>query len=54
MNRYNLITDLFNEEYEREVVQQVELELEAYQKVAVKLEAAVKAGEVNISSLKEP
>ncbi|KAL5108305.1 hypothetical protein TcWFU_000087 [Taenia crassiceps] len=42
MNRYNLITDLFNEEYEREVVQQVETELAAYKKVAEKLEAAVR------------
>lgn len=51
MNRHNLITDLFNEEYEREVVQQVETELAAYKKVAEKLEAAVGVGEVDLKCL---
>ncbi|VDM35769.1 unnamed protein product [Hydatigera taeniaeformis] len=51
MNRHNLITDLFNEEYEREVVQQVETELASYKKVAEKLEAAVGAGEVDLNWL---
>ena len=53
-SRYNLITDLFNEEYEREEVQQVDAELKAYQKVVDKLEAALKAGEVDIKCLEEP
>ncbi|VDK34906.1 unnamed protein product [Taenia asiatica] len=51
MNRHNLITDLFNEEYEREVAQQVETELAAYKKVAEKLEAAVGVGEVDLKCL---
>lgn len=49
-----MITDLFNEEYEREEVQQVDAELKAYQKVVDKLEAALKAGEVDIKCLEEP
>ncbi|VDD78905.1 unnamed protein product [Mesocestoides corti] len=47
----NLMEDVFDEQYEQELKQQVDAEVAAYAKTAEKLEAAIKAGDVDLKNL---